>query len=280
MSRSVCVVLAAVLAAGCANVPSASVASPSTPGGPSAPPPSASPPAAQPTASPTAVFDLVWFSDSSVDAAELLAPRIEQALGVEVRIHDFWGPATRGSAVFIAEMTEVEAVEQALVDAEMIVLYANPALTEAGDKTGEVCIPPDPTPRDPPPVFTSADFEPFAERLRFIYDRIFYLRGARTRTVIIRAVDAYVASLSHWKLAGIEPECTADWEAWTSTARAVAAEFGVPMASMYDAFNGPNHDEDPLAKGLLGPDRMHPSAAGSKLQVDVLDALGYAPVGR
>jgi hypothetical protein len=48
------------------------------------------------------------------------------------------------------------------------------------------------------------------------------------------------------------------------------------MASMYDAFNGPDHDQDPVAKGYIGDDGEHCSDAGKAAQVDVLDALGYA----
>jgi hypothetical protein len=47
---------------------------------------------------------------------------------------------------------------------------------------------------------------------------------------------------------------------------------------MYDAFNGPAHDEDPVANGYISADGAHPSDAGRAVQVDVIDALGYQPV--
>jgi hypothetical protein len=70
------------------------------------------------------------------------------------------------------------------------------------------------------------------------------------------------------------------WELWTGMAREVAAGYEVPMASMYDAFNGPGHDVDPTDNGLIGADGMHPNDAGRHAQVDVIDALGYEPVDR
>lgn len=222
-------------------------------------------------------WDLVWFSDSNVaGAAELYAAKIHERLGVDVLLHNFWGPSVRGSAVFIAEMSEVDAVEQAIKEAEVIVLYANPARTTTGDALGQACI--WEMDKSKPQTYTAADFTDFADHLRFIYDRIFELRAGRT--AVIRALDAYVGTLPAWKAAGIERQCTASWEAWTSTARVVAGEYHVPMASMYDAFNGPRHDQDPAASGLIGADGAHPSEAGSALQASLLDALGYDPVKR
>lgn len=272
--------LAAMLLAGCTAgscppatlPPSAAVVAATTPV-PGTPSPVASPAGSAAAAEP---WDLVWFSDSSVAIANPMAAQIEKALSVDVTVHDFWGPATRGSAVFIADLIDVQAVKDALVGAEMIVLYANPGGTDAGDKLAEACASGDPTPRDPPKVYTAADFAPFAERLQAIYDGILNMRLGRP--VILRAVDLYVPVISGWRQARIEAACTASWEAWTGVAREVAAKYHVPMASMYDAFNGPKHDEDPVAKGYIGDDGVHPSDKGRAVQVDVIDALGYEPI--
>ena len=263
-------VAAVALVAGCG---SATSGPPST--GPGAGPTSSPTVATTATSSPE-VWDLVWFSDSSASLAALWASRIEAVNGVQVRVHDFWGPSIRGSASFIGELTEVEAVEQAIVEAEVIGLYANPARTTAGDELGAACA--FDIGSRTPPAYTARDFAEYADQLRFIYDRIFELRGGRT--AIIRAVDAYVPILAEWRTAGIEKACTAGWEAWTSVARTVAADYGVPMASIYDAFNGPGHDQNPADKGYIGEDGAHPSDAGSAAQVAVLDALGYEPVTR
>lgn len=252
----------------------------------SAQPSSVQPASPQPTAAsslpaasplPGEYWDLVWFSDSSATVAELWAARIEDVTSVKVTVHDFWGPAIRGSASFIADLTEVEAVAEAIAGAEVIGLYANPALTVAGDALADACRSGDPT-GDPPRVFTEADFDEYADLLRFIYRRILELRQGQP--TVIRAVDLYVPVISGWRAAGIEQACTASWEAWTSAARRVASEYGVPMASMYDAFNGPDHDQDPVAKGYIGDDGEHCSDAGRAVQVDVLDALGYDAIVR
>lgn len=59
-------------------------------------------------------------------------------------------------------------------------------------------------------------------------------------------------------------------------ARDVAAEFGVPFVSFYDAFNGPDHTLDPIAAGLLLDDREHANDAGRDLLADLLHEVGYA----
>lgn len=222
-------------------------------------------------------WDLVWFSDSSVAVSDLWAERIEERLGIMVRVHNFGYPNEPGGQTgpILEWIGTAEALE-VLAEAEVIGLYTNPGTTEAGDKVGEECATSDATPRDPPEVTSVEDYEPYADRLRSIYDRIFELRAGQP--TIVRALDLYTPTLDQWTAAGVETECTAAWEAWTSVARDVAAEYGVPMASMYDAFNGPQHDEDPVDKGYIGEDGEHPSAEGNAAQVEVLDALGYDPV--
>jgi len=44
------------------------------------------------------------------------------------------------------------------------------------------------------------------------------------------------------------------------------------------AFNGPNGDQDPVAKGLITVDGVHPNDNGHKAIADALCALGYGPL--
>ncbi len=48
---------------------------------------------------------------------------------------------------------------------------------------------------------------------------------------------------------------------------------------MYDAFNGPDRDEDPRAKGYIGYDGEHAIGPGQDAMVEALDAAGYEPLG-
>lgn len=52
----------------------------------------------------------------------------------------------------------------------------------------------------------------------------------------------------------------------------------VPFAKVHTAFNGMNGDEDPIAKGYIASDGLHPSDAGHQVIADLLRGLGYAPL--
>ncbi len=59
---------------------------------------------------------------------------------------------------------------------------------------------------------------------------------------------------------------------------ATAAANSIPTARIYTAFNGPGGDEDPIARGYIAVDGLHPSDAGHVVLAQALDALGYAPL--
>ncbi len=63
-------------------------------------------------------------------------------------------------------------------------------------------------------------------------------------------------------------------------ARQAAADHGVPFVSLYDSFNGPQHNQDPRAKGLIRQDGEHPSAEGAALIAELLQKSGYAYADR
>jgi lysophospholipase L1-like esterase len=96
----------------------------------------------------------------------------------------------------------------------------------------------------------------------------------------MRATDAYMPAIADRRLAGVEVECTAAWQAYSDTMRDAAAAFAVPTVSMYDAFNGPDHAEDPRQKGHIISDGEHTSPAGRQAMVAALYEACYEPVQR
>jgi hypothetical protein len=223
---------------------------------------------------PTDAWDLVWFSDSSgFGVAELWAERITAEQGVEVRVADHAsGGLSAGAVLRQLDRTEYQAE---IREAEIILVYGNP-LDSGLAHTSETCFEADPTPREPPSLQTEADWEPYRDDLREIYERIFDLRDGQP--TIIRAMDLYLPVLASWREAGIEPECLHNFELFSAAVRHVADEYGVTTASMLDEFNGPDHDQDPVERGLISGDGIHTNAAGQAFMVDVLDSLGYEPV--
>ena len=95
---------------------------------------------------------------------------------------------------------------------------------------------------------------------------------------MIRVADEFAAPIASWREAGIEAICTASWEAHAQVIHEAADGYGVGTASWYDAFNGPNHDEDPYEKGYIADDVFHQSREGAAVQAEVLHALGYDPI--
>ena len=203
------------------------------------------------------------------NVAQAWAGLIEDAEGVDVRVHDH---AIGGAPIerFLAMVNDDESIRQEVADAEIIVVYANP--TNTAPPGTEVC--PD-TPVDPsPPEFsTSADFAAYGDVYRAIFEVIFELRAGEP--TVIRVFDEFAGRLADWREAGIEAECTAAYEAASGAIREAADEYGVAMASFYDAFNGPDHDEDPREKGYIGFDGYHASLRGASAQAEVLHGLGY-----
>ena len=63
------------------------------------------------------------------------------------------------------------------------------------------------------------------------------------------------------------------------TVHEAAVTYGVPTVSMYDAFNGAEHSEDPREKGYIFVDGQHTTDEGKAAMVDVLHAAGYDPIG-
>ena len=57
-----------------------------------------------------------------------------------------------------------------------------------------------------------------------------------------------------------------------------ASNHFIPYAQVYGAYNGANGDEDPITKGYIASDGLHPSTAGHQAMADLLRALAYAPL--
>jgi hypothetical protein len=223
----------------------------------------------------TEQWDLVWISDSiGAGVAEAWADRIEASEGVEVRVHSHTpGFLTIENA---QRMISAEAtIRDELADAEIIVVYGNASHSAPDDM--DTCARPGTDPRDPPESHTSADLAPYGDVFRDIYDTVFELRAGQP--TVIRTYDFFSGALADWREAGIEPECTASWEAQADAIHEAARDYGVLTASFYDEFNGTNHDEDPREKGYIAVDGWHQSRdAGVAAQVEVLHALGYDPI--
>jgi hypothetical protein len=223
-----------------------------------------------------AEWDVVWISDSTgFNAAEVYASLIEEDLGVTVRLHDvaMGGlPARRVLQALRGDEDVVGLMLNQLPDlireAEVVVFYANPAESDAGDWN---CV---------GPVFYVNDcspeaFDQYRADLDEIYESIFALRG--DAPVAVRAYDAYMPIFTLWEREGVRDACSPCWENYNQVIREAAAAHDVPLAEVYAAYNGPDHTEDPRGKGYISEDGEHPSEAGDLLIAQLLHELGYEP---
>ncbi len=230
-------------------------------------------------------WDLVYISDSTGwGVAEKYAENIRRDTGKKVQVKDY---ATGGlPAIKVLEVLssdpgdmenddEFKSLRSDIAEAEVIVFFVNPRgdPSKGGAHGGmEDCI----RAAKPPDDCTLELYEPYTRNLEAVYALIFALRDGKP--TIIRALDLYNPIISIHRERNMEIECTSCQETFNTAIQQAAEAFNIPLISIYDAFNGPDHDEDPREKGFIGPDGIHASEKGKQVIADLLSDAGYAPI--
>jgi len=93
---------------------------------------------------------------------------------------------------------------------------------------------------------------------------------------LIRTMDAY----SHWPIPearerGVQTIINEAWSQANEHLAAVAAQYQIPVALVYAAFNGPSGEQDPVAAGVMGVDGRHTTPQGAALIAQLVRDLGY-----
>lgn len=231
-------------------------------------------------------WDLVYISDSTGwGVAERFAKNIERDTGKTVHVHNYAIGSLSALRVLNALHSDPEDLTDKIfknlhddiANAEVIVFFGNPrGDSSEGGVTGgmEKCIGGMKAPDDCTPEL----YEPYIENLKAIYEEIFALRNEHP--TIIRAVDFYNPLISRHRSRNMEAECTQCFEIFNSAVRQAAEAYDIPVVSIFDAFNGTNHDEDPREKGYIGSDGIHASIQGQQVIADLLGKAGYEPIER
>jgi hypothetical protein len=207
-------------------------------------------------------------------AAELYAALIESELGVTVKVEErtpSFVTARRALGALRNQeddaSLELRGWPDLVREAEVVVFSASPEHPTLGEGSWVwQCENVD---------CSSESLDGFATALDAIFKEILQLRdGSPT---IIRTVEYYARNPAVWKERGIEDHCTQCYEQMNAVIRQAAKENGVLVAPLADAFNGPNHDKDPVEAGLVvGGWRL--TEAGAQLMAEQLRELGYDPV--
>ena len=238
-------------------------------------------PLPKPTTAPTeevAEWDLVFISDSSGrGVGKRYAVHIENDLGVKVTLHNLAINTLSAGRVLAALRGEgdrdpsLSELPNLIPEAQVVVFYANPIHSISETNPGDWnCV----SSSRPYVVDCSPEtFDAYRADLDAIYEQIFALRD--DSPIIIRCFDAYNPLYSAWREHGVFNDCLHCWENYNETIHQAAAAHNVPVAHVYDAFNGPNHDEDPRDKGYIGSDGMHTNETGRDIIADLLRKLGY-----
>jgi lysophospholipase L1-like esterase len=227
-----------------------------------------------------AEWDLVLFSDSSGwGVADRYAAHIEEDLDVTVNVRDLAADSLGAGSVLAALRGEggpyPSSVDVAdlVREAEVVVVFGNPLESISESRPGDWnCVS-----RTAPYVRDCAaeTFDAYRADLGAIYEEILNLRG--DDPVLIRAFDAYSPLYSVYREQGVYDECLGCWENYNQAIHQAAMAHNVPVAYVFDAFNGPDHDEDPRDKGYIRDDGVHTTAAGRQVIAGLLRELGYEP---
>ncbi|MGD2159217.1 MAG: hypothetical protein PVG14_18350 [Anaerolineales bacterium] len=223
-------------------------------------------------------WDLVYISDSTGwGVAEKYGRNIERYTGKTVNVHNYAMGNMSALRVLNALRSDppTHPLQADIQEAEVIVFFANPRgpQSEGGVQGGmEKCI----AGRYAPDDCSLQLYEPYIKNLISIYQEIFRLRDGEA--TIIRAIGFYNPLISRHRENGIDKECTECFETFNQAVHMAADEFGIPFVSVFDAFNGVNHDEDPREKGYIGSDGIHASEEGQQVIADILSESGYEPM--
>ena len=95
---------------------------------------------------------------------------------------------------------------------------------------------------------------------------------------IIRTMDIYNPFVVELQLKGQYNTVEPYLDQANAHIAASAAANHIPKAQVHQAFNGITGTGDPITKGLLAPDGIHPNDAGHQAIADAFRALGYAPL--
>jgi hypothetical protein len=215
------------------------------------------------TPKPGEVLSLVVLGDfQNFGFGETYAKYLEADLGVKVELHDL----TSGGYTPANLLDDLRngpgsrfGIQSAVKKANVVVFSVAPIDTIKEQENGQLDC-------------SATALTDYRAALDSVYAEIFALR--KGQPTLIRTKDYFCNFYSDWKKAGKYEDHMRCWEKWNSTIHEAAAQHKVPVAEVFAAFNGPQHEQDPKDKGLQDDNGL-PNEAGNKLIADQFRKLGY-----
>jgi hypothetical protein len=216
---------------------------------------------ATPTLAPTesvTVWDYLAFGDSRTGMGQwprMFADYMEDDLGIEVKLHHM-AIGGQDSDMLLADLREDDKLRALVREAEVVTVWTGGIRAKAAYESKGV----------------SCDrlLEAMDRDLGAIVAEILALREGKD--TIIRLLEDYHFNVERQKDLGFFEDKKACFEAVNAITHQVADEYGVLVAPLYLAFNGPDGEDDPEA---YLEDYVHTNAAGDAIIADLLRELGY-----
>jgi hypothetical protein len=225
-------------------------------------------------------WDLLWVSDSSGwGVAEIYGAYLAEDLGIKINVMDkCMGFLSAGEILMPlkGEHTynlELEKMRNYFQEAEIIVIYGNPEKSISEENPMDWNCGQDGLNTCYVNSCGMEAFELYIEHMKEIYAIIFSERSGQP--TMLRTFDAYNPRYTRYCTPeGVLDACVECWENYNKAIHQAADEMGVPVAGVFDAWNGPDHTEDPNEKGYT-KDGVHPNETGARVIADLLRATGY-----
>jgi hypothetical protein len=228
-------------------------------------------------------WDLLWVSDSSGwGVADIYGAYLAEDLGIKINVLDKWAGVLAAGAVLEplqgkpAYNYDLEHMRDYIQEAEIIVFYGNPTLSTSDDHPSDWHCGTNP----PQACYVNScgmeTFDQYIKDLKEIYANIYTIRSGKP--TMLRSFDAYNPRIvQDCTPDGVFNECLACWENFNSAIHQAGDEMGVPVARVFDAWNGLDHREDPNDKGYT-KDGVHPNEVGAEVIAGLIRNLGYKMV--
>jgi len=221
-------------------------------------------------------WDVVILTDSMGRyAGPLYAEHVETANDVEVVIHDESEDGLTAEALLDQLQAEddfsAERLQDLVSEAEVVVYAAQPSGLEPGGVDLNCGL------RDGAFTQSTCDSDSFDAYRQVLEQIVVLIKRLRDgQPTIIGAFDYFSPRISLWAEAGVYDVCLTCDSLHKQAMRGAAAAQGVPIARVWDEFNGPDGTEDPVGKGYISGDGTHPSDAGDQAIAELLHQLGCA----